>query len=103
MFGARVPGGPQQNGVPESSGSELCEEGPAFLGPRNSRKPVVLGNPGLPRERLRQDQLCDIGTTAGVDDPGDFSKDRLPIRVQVEDSVDQHAVNAAISEREAFP
>lgn len=100
MFRSGVPRGPKESGFSKSSSPKLVEEGAAFLGSRDSRKPILLGQPSSRRERLLGDKFSRVNAAPEANDAGEFQKDRLPLRVEVKDPVHQRDTDAPVSERE---
>ncbi len=81
------------SGLAESYCTELVEKGAAFFGPRYSGKPIVLVVANFNRKRLLQDEFGNECCATGAQHSRKLPEDRLPLGVQVENSINQGGVN----------
>ena len=86
----------QKDRFPETCSLELLKESAAFLGARNSRKPVRLGSTLLRRRGVAKDQLGREEATVWRNHARKFAKQDSACRIEIENSVDDCNVDAAV-------
>ena len=99
VLGTQVPVGPQNIGLREADLSELPEEGTAFLGPRQSREPVLHLAWRWRRRPVLSYQLRRKDAPATADDARQLLEDSAPCRVEIEDPIDEDDVNCGCGNR----